>query len=184
MASAIENLILYVYPNTIQNINVIVKGPNDDVLNTYTISDFELCDGSGEHGGYGGSLMCSILEIGSVYSSGTVVVSSTGCQTQTISVTDEQCDMTLEPTTGYKKLYAWTCSEKNATFWTDTEEPTRESNIYDSDGTDVTNTYKGGASQIYSVSSNNIVWSTEGGALPIGAYHGGDNTPDPVLPVR
>lgn len=80
-------------------------------------------------------------------------------------------------------LYAWKNSTYNATFWTDTENPTTSSHLYDSQGNDVTNTYVYYTNQpnayINSASSSGIVYkldflgpaSTYTATLPIGVAY-------------
>lgn len=66
-------------------------------------------------------------------------------------------------------LYAWTCNSPSATFWTDTDNPTTSSHIYDSNGNDVTSTYIHGENQIQSASSSSITYAAGlNTSLPIG----------------
>ena len=54
--------------------------------------------------------------------------------------------------------YAWTYEAKNATFWTDTENPTVSSNIYDSNGNNVTSTYVYGDFYFSAASSSSMTF--------------------------
>ena len=73
-----------------------------------------------------------------------------------------------------QNLYAWTCSSPSATFWTDTDNPTTLSHIYDSNGNDVTSTYIHGENLIESASSSSIIYAAGVGTyIPIGVYSGG-----------
>lgn len=69
------------------------------------------------------------------------------------------------------KLYAWTNSTYNATFWTDVENPTTQNplKMYDSNGNDITNTYTHGEAFISTTTSTSITYQYGlGDSIPIG----------------
>lgn len=69
-----------------------------------------------------------------------------------------------------QNLYAWTCSSPNLTFWTNTNNPTTTSHIFNSNGIDVTTTYIGQQGlnaktwEFSSASTSSITFHCLGGA--------------------
>lgn len=97
---------LVISPNTLSDLTVILTMSTGTVYH-YTLSDFEVSTAD-----YYGCLMLFLDEgfttKNSNSASGTAVIESTGCQTQTLTINAvTYYEITMEPAPGYKKLYAW-----------------------------------------------------------------------------
>ena len=123
--SPVDYPTLAIYPGTLTDLTVESNWA-DLYMATYTIAD-----ASRDSSDYPGALIITLSDLTAsrlLKQVSTVTISSTGCQTQTLQVSTARWhEITMEPASGYKKLYAYSLSKAAVATQPGTMESTHDS---------------------------------------------------------